>query len=133
MDFFFWWNDDKISSTTLSRGKLHLKLRVTIFLPEWQPPLIFVRFISNFLWLVLMWFWSKSNKKWHPTILRIEYLQDSVKHFKFFILWPGHGTKMRWGQMVEQPAWQQFGDELLQKKGPLKRDANWLSHWNLPS
>ena len=32
-----------------ARGKLLLKFRVTTFLPDWEPPLIFVRLISNFL------------------------------------------------------------------------------------
>ena len=32
-----------------SRGKSLLELWVTTFLPDWQPPFIFVRFISNFL------------------------------------------------------------------------------------
>ena len=31
------------------RGKSLLESWVTTFLPDWQPPLIFVRFISNFL------------------------------------------------------------------------------------
>ena len=31
------------------RGKSLLELWGTTFLPDWQPPLIFVRFISNFL------------------------------------------------------------------------------------
>ena len=31
------------------RGKSLLELWVTTFLPDWQPPLIFVRFISNSL------------------------------------------------------------------------------------
>ena len=31
------------------RGKSLLELWVTTFLPDWQPPLIFVLFISNFL------------------------------------------------------------------------------------
>ena len=52
-----------------TRGKLLLELWVTSFLPNWheKPPEIFVWFISNFLCLcfdsmVLMWFWSKSDK-----------------------------------------------------------------------
>ena len=32
-----------------TRGKSLLESWGTIFLPDWQPPLIFVRFISNFL------------------------------------------------------------------------------------
>ena len=32
-----------------SRGKSLLELWVTNFFPDWQPPLIFVWFISNFL------------------------------------------------------------------------------------
>ena len=32
-----------------TRSKSLLKLWVTTFLPDWQPPLIFVQFISNFL------------------------------------------------------------------------------------
>ena len=32
----------------IDRGKSLLKLWVTTFLPDWQPPLILVRFISNF-------------------------------------------------------------------------------------
>ena len=32
-----------------ARGNSLLELWVTTFLPDWQPPLIFVRFISNFL------------------------------------------------------------------------------------
>ena len=33
------------------RGKSFLESWVTTFLPEWQLPLIFIRFISNFLWI----------------------------------------------------------------------------------
>ena len=50
------------------RGKSLLELWITTFLPDWQPPWIFVRFILNFLcmcfklWLVLVWFWHKSDK-----------------------------------------------------------------------
>ena len=33
----------------IARGKSLLELWVTTFLPDRQPPLIFVRFISNFL------------------------------------------------------------------------------------
>ena len=33
----------------LTRGKSLLELWVTTFIPDWQQPLIFVRFISNFL------------------------------------------------------------------------------------
>ena len=35
----------------LFRGKSLLESSVTTFLPYWQPPLIFVWFISNFLWM----------------------------------------------------------------------------------
>ena len=31
----------------ITRGKSLLELWVTTFLPDWQPPLIFVQFISN--------------------------------------------------------------------------------------
>ena len=34
-----------------SRGKSHLELWVTTFLPDWQRPLIFVQFIPNFLYM----------------------------------------------------------------------------------
>ena len=33
------------------RGKSLLELWDTAFLPDWQPPLIFVQFISNFLYM----------------------------------------------------------------------------------
>ena len=33
----------------VTRGKSLLELWVTTFIPDWQPPFIFVRFISNFL------------------------------------------------------------------------------------
>ena len=35
----------------ISRGKSLLELWVTTFLVEWQPPLIFVLFILNFLYM----------------------------------------------------------------------------------
>ena len=41
------WSTYRLWST--SRGKSLLELWVTTFLPDWQPPLIIVRFISNFL------------------------------------------------------------------------------------
>ena len=37
--------------TYYSRGKSLLESWGTTFLPDWQPPLIFVRFISNFLFM----------------------------------------------------------------------------------
>ena len=37
------------SAFQLVRGKSLLELWVTTFVPDWQPPLIYVRFISNFL------------------------------------------------------------------------------------
>ena len=37
------------ASVLILRGKSLLELWVTTFLPDWQQPLIFVRFISNFL------------------------------------------------------------------------------------
>ena len=33
------------------RGKSLLELWVTTFLPDWQPPLIFVRYVLNFLYM----------------------------------------------------------------------------------
>ena len=47
-----------------ARGNSLLELWVTTFLPDRQSPLIFVRFISNFLCMCsnIMWFWSKSDK-----------------------------------------------------------------------
>ena len=41
--------EGKLSMPT--RGKSHLELWVTTFLPDWQPPLIFVWFISNFFFM----------------------------------------------------------------------------------
>ena len=38
-----------ISYVPADRGKSPLELWVTTFLSNWQPPLIFVRFISYFL------------------------------------------------------------------------------------
>jgi len=42
-------HDYSVRQSTYSRGKSLLELWVTTFLPDWQPPSIFVRLISNFL------------------------------------------------------------------------------------
>ena len=39
----------RVKMNVFTRGKSLLELWVTTFLPNWQPPLIFVQFISNFL------------------------------------------------------------------------------------
>ena len=41
--------DAKKSGIEYIRGKSLIESLDTTFLPDWQPPLIFVRFISNFL------------------------------------------------------------------------------------
>ena len=58
-----------VKCQNVDRGKSPLESWLTTFLHDSQLLLIFVRFISNFLcictlrvWLVLMWFWSKSDK-----------------------------------------------------------------------
>ena len=35
----------------VTRGKSLLELWVTTFLPDWQPPLTFVQFVSKFLYM----------------------------------------------------------------------------------
>ena len=74
----------------MARGKSLLELRVTTFIPDRQPPLIFVRFISNFLCsnsMASTIFFASAHvilkeirqrlrvvvsreEKWYPTILR---------------------------------------------------------------
>ena len=71
-----------------TRGKSLLELWVTTFHPNWQPPLIFVWFMSNFLWIcsnsmasahVILKYVNQTKirvavsweEKWYPTILRV--------------------------------------------------------------
>ena len=70
-----------------TRGKSLLESWVTTFLPDWQPPLIFVWFFSNFLCMcscivdsahvILKYIRQRlrvavsREDKWYPTILRV--------------------------------------------------------------
>ena len=62
------FNIDINPPNSRSRGKSLLELWVTTFLPNWQPPLIFVRFTSKFLCMSTYCaahaqeVWGKSNK-----------------------------------------------------------------------
>ena len=79
--------DCNVDFFKVPRGKSLLELWATTFLPNWQLPLIFVRFISNFLFMCSNDMASahviskqirqrlrvafSQEEKWYPTILRV--------------------------------------------------------------